>query len=68
MENAKLKAEAALEPLGMSITGVKSIEIKEAGWYYPVVYREAAETVATTPIMPGEIEVTVTVYVVFYIG
>jgi len=68
MENAKLKAEAALEPLGMSITGVKSIEIKEAGWYYPVVYREAAETVATTPIMPGEIEVTVMVYVVFYIG
>ncbi|MCD6444187.1 SIMPL domain-containing protein [Candidatus Bathyarchaeota archaeon] len=68
VENAKLKAEAALEPLGMSITGVKTIEVKETGWYYPVVYKEAAGTAATTPIMPGEIEVTVMVYVVFYIG
>lgn len=67
VENAKLKAEAALKPLGMSVKGVKSIEVRETGWYQPVIYRETIETAATTPVMPGEVEVTVTVDVVFYI-
>jgi uncharacterized protein YggE len=70
VEDAKRKAEAALEPLGMSITGVKSVEVVDVSGYGAIQYQYEALSVvsATTPILPGEAEVTVTVHVVFYIG
>lgn len=71
VENARLKAEASLKPLGMTITGVKSIDIREAGWYPPppIKYVEVEGlSITEPPIMPGEVEVTVTVYVVFYVS
>jgi uncharacterized protein YggE len=68
VEDAKRKAEAALKPLKMSIIGVKSIEIVEVSGYEVTQYRALSTTSETTPILPGEAEIAVTVHVVFYIG
>lgn len=65
VEDAKRKAEAALEPLDMSITGVKSVEVVDASVYGASRYEVLG---MATPILPGETEIRVAVYVVFYIG
>jgi len=65
LENAKAKAEKIAGELGLKITGIASVN--EASYYippYPVAYIKEAEEVGT-PIFEGEIEVTVTVQVVF---
>lgn len=68
VEDAKRKAEAALEPLNMSIIGVKNIEVLDISRWTVARYETSGITLQTTPIYPGEVEITVTVYVTFYVG
>jgi len=68
VEDAKRKAEAALKPLNMSIIGVKSIEVVDVSGYEVIQYKVLGMVSETTPILPGEAEITVNVHVVFYIG
>lgn len=66
INDAKNKAETALKPLNLKIVGVKSIQINEGSW--PIVYRALSESPPSTPILPGEQQVSVSVQVVFIIG
>lgn len=65
--NAKSRADKAAEAVGMEITGVKSISLNDV--YFPVFYRElAADGAGSTPILPGQQQVTMTVQAVFNMG
>ena len=62
--NAQAKATSALQPLGMKTTGVQSMTVSEAG----VPVNVKTDISASTPILPGQQRVTVTVQVTFLIG
>ncbi len=70
--DAKVQAEAAAKSLGTSVTGVKSVHIiKESS---PYVYRvmsdmamAKSEEEASTPIMPGELDYSISAAVEFFI-
>jgi uncharacterized protein YggE len=62
--NAKHQAEIAADALGMSISGVKSVNLNDV--YFPVFVRDAAES--RTPILPGEQQVSTSVNVVFFMS
>lgn len=65
--NARSRADKAAEAVGMEITGVKSISLNDV--YFPVFYRElAADGAGSTPILPGQQQVTMTVQAVFNMG
>ncbi|MEM3104781.1 MAG: SIMPL domain-containing protein, partial [Candidatus Bathyarchaeia archaeon] len=68
VEDARRKAEAALKPLNMSIIGVKSIEVLDTSRWAIARYETSDMLLQTTPIYPGEVEITVTIYVVFYVS
>jgi uncharacterized protein len=65
--NARSRADKAAEAVDMEVIGVKSINLNDA--YFPVFYREvAADSSGSTPILPGQQEVTMAVHVVFTMG
>jgi uncharacterized protein YggE len=64
--NARQRAEIAADAVGMEITGVLSINLNDV--YFPVFSRGADATLESTPILPGEQEVTNTVSVVYTMG
>lgn len=69
-EDAESKAEQILGPMGLGITGVKSISINEHG-FYPIplaVERAAGGPEPGAPILPGETEYTVVLQVTYLIG
>lgn len=70
VKDAKERAEAVLEPLGMRITGVVNISVNDG--YYPPMRMEAqvlkGADGASTPIIPGEQRVAASVSVTFEIG
>jgi uncharacterized protein len=65
IDNARSRADKAAEAVNMSITGVKSINLNDV--YFPVFYKDfaAESTGASTPILPGQQQVTMTVQVTF---
>ena len=65
IDNARSRADKAADAVSMNITGVKSISLNDV--YFPVFYKDfAAEaTGASTPILPGQQQVTMTVQVTF---
>jgi uncharacterized protein YggE len=71
MANAKAKAEQLAELAGVELG--KPTYISEGTIYYPVDYRDAgmmapeAEEGYTTPISPGEMELSLTVQVIYEI-
>lgn len=70
VQDAKNKAEIALEPLGVGITGVLTVNLDS---YPPIIYPKrgfeyASGSPTTTPIIPGPQEVSATVHVTFEIG
>ena len=70
VRDAKNKAEIALEPLGVGITGVLTVNLDS---YPPIIYPKRgfeydSASPATTPIIPGPQEVSTTVHVTFEIG
>ncbi len=68
--NAKSRADKAAKAVDMEITGVKSINLNDV--YFPVFYKELAQTAdggsSSTPILPGEQEISMTVQVTFRIS
>lgn len=61
-ENALKTAEALVEAAGLRITGIKSISVQSR--YTPPIYYHKAEA-GSVPLMPGEGQVYVSVYVEF---
>jgi hypothetical protein len=62
IDNARSRAEKAAEAVNMEITGVKSINLNDV--YFPVFYKEVAQADAmSTPILPGQQEISMTVQV-----
>jgi uncharacterized protein len=76
VENAKSKANQALEPVNHKIIGVKAISLSEFGMPYPTpVYArssfdmaEASFAAAPTPVFSSDQDVTTSANVVFLIG
>lgn len=69
VEDAKSKAQAALDRLGVSITNVLTVNLDS---YPPVIYPKrgfeyAAGAPAATPVVPGSQEVSASVHVTFEI-
>lgn len=68
-QEAKLKAEAIAQSLGVKITGILSVQ-ESGGISYPPIYRAeklAGGGAGDTPIQPGELQVNASVTVVFKI-
>ncbi|MCD6209230.1 MAG: SIMPL domain-containing protein [Thermoproteales archaeon] len=61
-ENALKTAEALAEAAGLRITGIKSMSVQSG--YTPPIYYAKAEA-GSVPLMPGEGQVSVSVYVEF---
>ena len=62
--NARSRADKVAEAVNMEITGVKSINLNEV--YFPIFYKEFAQANGTsTPILPGQQEISMTVQVTF---
>jgi hypothetical protein len=64
--NARSRADKAAEAVDMQVIGVKSINLNDV--YFPTFYRELAADGASTPILPGQQQVSMTVQVVFTMG
>jgi len=71
VQDAKMRAEKALAPLGKQIIGVKSVSLAEFGIPPPIVPFESRTTlgdvVAPTPIFKSEQQVSTSVSVIFLI-
>lgn len=65
IDNARSRADKAAEAVNMEITGVRSINLNDV--YFPVFYKELAQAdgASSTPIIPGEQEISQTVQVTF---
>lgn len=65
IDNARSRADKAAEAVNMEITGVKSINLNDV--YFPVFYKELAQAdgASSTPILPGQQEISQTVQVTF---
>jgi uncharacterized protein YggE len=65
IDNARSRADKAAEAVNMEITGVKSINLNDV--YFPVSYRDFSleQAGASTPILPGQQEISMTVQVTF---
>ncbi|HXG06921.1 MAG TPA: SIMPL domain-containing protein [Nitrososphaera sp.] len=67
--NARHRADIAAKAAGMEVSGVESIYLNDVYIQpFPVVYRgevPALESASSTPILPGQQEVTMTVNMVF---
>jgi uncharacterized protein YggE len=68
IDNARSRADKAAEAVNMQITGVKSINLNDV--YFPVFYRELAQAdgASSTPILPGQQEISQTVQVTFVVS
>jgi len=65
IDNARVRADSAAAAVEMKISGVKSINLNDV--YFPVFYKEFAQAAdgGSTPILPGQQEITQTVQVTF---
>jgi Uncharacterized conserved protein len=65
ISNARSRADKAADAVDMNITGVKSINLNDV--YFPVFFKEVAQDAggASTQILPGQQQVTMTVQVTF---
>ena len=65
IDNARSRAAIAAGAVGMSIDGVKSISLNDV--YFPVIYKDLAQSAVggSTPIVPGQQEISQSVQVVF---
>jgi uncharacterized protein YggE len=68
IDNARSRADKAAAAVDMAVTGVKSINLNDV--YFPVFYKDFAATAegASTPILPGQQEISMTVQVSFRMG
>jgi uncharacterized protein YggE len=70
VDDAKAKAEALASAAGVRITGVTGISDVGGPMPYPAVYERAAVAAdgASTPVQPGQLEIAVSVQVVYSLG
>lgn len=70
MQDAKAKADALAKAAGVNIIGVQTISEISAPIPSPIMYANAgvAKDAATTPVQPGNVNLQVTVTVVYLIG
>jgi hypothetical protein len=67
IDNARSRADKAAEAVSMEVKGVKSISQNDV--FFPVLYRDfAVAEGASTPVLPGQQEVSMTVQVDFLMG
>jgi uncharacterized protein YggE len=71
IDNARGRADKAASAVDMNVTGVKSINLNDV--YFPIYYNEKfasadAGVAGSTPILPGEQEISMTVQVTYFIG
>ena len=67
--NARSRADRAASAVDMNITGVKSINLNDV--YFPIYdsrISSAEAGAASTPILPGQQEISMTVQVTYFIG
>jgi hypothetical protein len=66
--NARSRADKAADAVDMNVTGVKSINLNDVS--FPVFYKDfAAEASgASTPILPGQQQISMTVQVTFFMS
>jgi uncharacterized protein len=65
ISNARSRADKAAEAVSMEITGVRSINLNDV--YFPVFYKDfaVADGASSTPIMPGQQEISQTVQITY---
>ena len=64
IDNARSRADKAAAAVEMQVTGVKSINLNDVS--FPVLYKDfAVAEGASTPVLPGQQEVSMTVHVAF---
>jgi uncharacterized protein YggE len=65
IDSARSRADKAANAVDMNITGVKSINLNDV--YFPVFYKDFAQEASgtTTPILPGQQQISMTVQVTF---
>lgn len=64
IDNARSRADRAAAAVGMEVTGVKSVSLNDV--YFPVFQRDFAVAEGpSTPILPGQQEISMTVHIVF---
>jgi len=68
MKDARAKADALAAAAGVRIVGVASISETTASMPWPVPFAGARADAASTPIMPGTSDISVSVSVVYLIG
>jgi uncharacterized protein len=70
IDNARGRADKAASAVDMNVTGVKSISLNDV--YFPIFNEKFASADAgvagSTPILPGEQEISMTVQVTYFIG
>lgn len=66
--NARHRAEVAAEAVGLSISGIKSINLNDV--YFPVFSRGFVDAAAegATPVLPGRQQVSMTVSIAFFMS
>ena len=70
ISDARHRADIAADSLGMHVSGVQSVSLNDV--YFPIYARNmnyaAASALASTPIQPGQQDITTTVSTVFYLS
>jgi uncharacterized protein YggE len=68
IDNARVRATSAAAAVDMEISGVKSLNLNDVS--FPVFYRDFSleQAGASTPILPGEQEISMTVQVTFFMS
>lgn len=68
IDNARVRANSAAAAVDMEISGVKSINLNDV--YFPVFYKDFAleQAGASTPILPGQQEISMTVQITFFMS
>ncbi len=66
--NARSRADKAADAVDMNVSGVKSINLNDV--FFPVFYKDFAAEAngASTPILPGQQQISMTVQVTFFMS
>jgi len=70
VEEARIQADAVADALGMRITGVREVVVGEYNVRPPIPFAEQrlAADIASTPVQPGQVDITASVSVTYEIG
>ncbi len=68
IDNARSRADKAADAVNMNVSGVKSINLNDV--FFPVFYKDFAAEASggSTPILPGQQQISMTVQVTFFMS